>query len=294
MLGFLQPSRALSPNEDDYDDLIAFLVNGQVKNRDISEWAKRMLKGFPGSVNRLVETLSTLDPRASWEIRNLLIDIGEGGVSAAIDQLEDTDTSKSLMILYILGQTGDARAKEPVRNLLLSSYPRVRSSAALASGGLGDTLAIDPLVTLCSDTWRMVRKSAVIALGRIGVADTPVLDSLARSLNDTWYFVRFTAVESLLLLDSNIVSPYLVRLLDSQDTFLVRNVLKYFSSVDGRIGALGLRLKPWFDKTRDPVVADYIFSYFQNIGDPDTELMKVSFQGRFGRVPDALVRRKPL
>ena len=90
-----------------------------------------------------------------------------------------------------LGDSGDARAVEPLIRALRDEEKDARSKAAAALGRLGDGRAVEPLIQALKDEDELVRNVAATYLGTIG--DTRALEPLREALNDKDTNVRESA-----------------------------------------------------------------------------------------------------
>ncbi len=114
---------------------------------------------------------------------------------------------------YILGETGDLRAVEPLLRLLQRTSKEesyIRASVVEALGKLGDKRAVEPLIeVLKSDPKGMVRRSAVKSLGLLD--DQRAIEPLTEALCDFELFkgkVDYTA-KALVQFGDEAVEPVL-------------------------------------------------------------------------------------
>jgi HEAT repeat protein len=102
-----------------------------------------------------------------------------------------------LNAINILGDLGDARAVEPLVQVLLEdTNDYLRSLAAVALGKIGDSGAVEPLIqALLEDESNGVRSNAAKALGEIG--DARAVEALTQALDDESASVRIAAEDAL-------------------------------------------------------------------------------------------------
>jgi HEAT repeat protein len=94
-----------------------------------------------------------------------------------------------------LGDLADARAVDPLIEVIASSNWHIRQAAAAALGRIGDPRAIDPLVAALAERDWHVGQAAATALGRIG--DPRAIDPLVAALAGSDAEVRRAANEAL-------------------------------------------------------------------------------------------------
>jgi hypothetical protein len=94
-----------------------------------------------------------------------------------------------------LGKLGDTRAVEPLITVLGDKDRDVRRNAVAALGQLGDSRAVEPLITALRDEDRDVRRNAATALGKLG--DTRAVEPLIKALGDSYYELRLNVAAAL-------------------------------------------------------------------------------------------------
>ena len=98
-------------------------------------------------------------------------------------------------IIDALGQIGDTRAIDPLITFLSHQESKIRECAAASLGGIRNARAVEPLIDALSDEQERVRWYAADSLGKIG---NPVcVDALIKLLTDTSARVRESAVTAL-------------------------------------------------------------------------------------------------
>ncbi|NWG18542.1 MAG: HEAT repeat domain-containing protein [Chloroflexi bacterium] len=89
-------------------------------------------------------------------------------IEGAIQLLHSPDVQIRQFVAYLLGQTRDARAIEPLIDALQDEHVGVRGAAANALGTLGDISAVPYLKPLLRHTNRQLVVWAAFALTRLG------------------------------------------------------------------------------------------------------------------------------
>lgn len=89
-------------------------------------------------------------------------------VEGAIGLLKSPDAQVRQMVAYLLGQTRDSRAIEPLIDALQDEHVGVRGAAANALGNLGDQSAVPYLKPLLKHTNPQLVVWASFALTRLG------------------------------------------------------------------------------------------------------------------------------
>jgi len=143
---------------------------------------------------RCVEPLCNALRDGDWQVREVAIDalgqIGSPAVEMLIKLLRDWDVRKYAIIA--LGKIRDERVLDPLMVQLRNDEFKDDATNALVD--LGEP-ALERLVAALKDKDEMVRKQAVLALGRIKHSDaiTPLIEMLA----DKDWFTRLTAAAAL-------------------------------------------------------------------------------------------------
>lgn len=143
---------------------------------------------------RCVEPLARALRDGDWQVREVAIEglgqIGSPAVEAVIKLLRDWDVRKYAM--GALGKIHDERVLEPLMAQLRNDEFKDDATDALVS--LGEP-SVPGLVNALHDKEELVRKQAVIALGRIKSAEA--IDPLIEMLKDQDWFTRLTAAAAL-------------------------------------------------------------------------------------------------
>jgi len=120
-------------------------------------------------------------------------------VERLIEELNDPLVSQHSFlrrrVISTLGDLGDARAIEPLVELLSHDDPKSRSLAAYSLAAIGDRAALPALVRALEDSHRPVREWAAVGLGRMG--EPQALEPLVEALRDERWSVRRSATIAL-------------------------------------------------------------------------------------------------
>jgi HEAT repeat protein len=129
-----------------------------------------------------------------WQVREAAIEalgqVGSPAVEHLVKMLRDWDIRKSA--IRCLGRIRDERVLDPLMQQL--HHDEFKDDATEALVELGPP-AVERLVGALKDKDEMVRKQAIIALGRI--KDAAALDPLIEMLKDPDWFSRLTAAAAL-------------------------------------------------------------------------------------------------
>jgi HEAT repeat protein len=106
---------------------------------------------------------------------------GEPDVEGAIALLQSSDAQVRQMVAYLLGQTRDPRAIEPLIDALQDEHVGVRGAAANALGTIGDLSAVPYLKPLLKHANAQLVVWAAFALTRLGQDYFEVLADAIRS-----------------------------------------------------------------------------------------------------------------
>jgi HEAT repeat protein len=122
------------------------------------------------AVEPLIKVLMDPDDTMRLAALNAMGNIrGERALEALIAQLADPNVVVRSQVVGILEELADQRAVEPLSVALLrDSSQYIREAAALALGHIGDTSAVESLITALKDSNRMVIEAAAGALDRLG------------------------------------------------------------------------------------------------------------------------------
>jgi HEAT repeat protein len=143
---------------------------------------------------RCVEPLARALRDGDWQVREVAIEglgqIGSPAVETVLKLLRDWDVRK--YAISALGRIHDERVLDPLMMQLRNDEFKDDATDALAS--LGEP-AVPHLVKALGDKEELVRKQAVLGLGRIKSA--AAIDPLIDMLKDQDWFTRLTAARAL-------------------------------------------------------------------------------------------------
>ena len=143
---------------------------------------------------RCVEPLAAALRDGDWQVREVAIEgigqIGSPAVDVLLKLLRDWDVRKSAIMA--LGKIRDERVLDPLMQQLRNDEFMEDATDALVN--LGEP-ALPGLIKALKDKEELVRKQAVIALGRIKSAEA--IDPLIEMLQNKDWFTRLTAAAAL-------------------------------------------------------------------------------------------------
>jgi HEAT repeat protein len=143
---------------------------------------------------RCVEPLAAALRDGDWQVREVAIDglgqIGSPAVDVLLKLLRDWDVRKSAILA--LGKIRDERVLEPLMQQLRNDEFMEDATDALVN--LGEP-SLPGLIKALKDKEELVRKQAVIALGRIKSPEA--IDPLIEMLQSKDWFTRLTAAAAL-------------------------------------------------------------------------------------------------
>ena len=143
---------------------------------------------------RCVEPLAAALRDGDWQVREVAIEgigqIGSPAVDVLLKLLRDWDVRKSAIVA--LGKIRDERVLEPLMQQLRNDEFMEDATDALVN--LGEP-ALPGLIKALKDKEELVRKQAVIALGRI--KSPQAIDPLIEMLENKDWFTRLTAAAAL-------------------------------------------------------------------------------------------------
>ncbi|HQR15322.1 MAG TPA: HEAT repeat domain-containing protein [Nitrospira sp.] len=143
---------------------------------------------------RCVEPLAAALRDGDWQVREVAIEgigqIGSPAVDVLLKLLRDWDVRKSAIVA--LGKIRDERVLDPLMQQLRNDEFMEDATDALVN--LGEP-ALPGLIKALKDKEELVRKQAVIALGRIKSPEA--IDPLIEMLQNKDWFTRLTAAAAL-------------------------------------------------------------------------------------------------
>lgn len=156
--------------------------------------------GEIGDERALKSLITTLDDESLIVREKAAKSLGKLGKREAGEALisalsNNTDLSIVCSVIEALGQVGDTRAVDPLLSFLKHKESKIRECTAAALGKILDSRAVESLVAALSDEQERVRWYAADSLGKIG--DPICVESLIKLLSDTSARVRESAVTAL-------------------------------------------------------------------------------------------------
>jgi len=226
---------AESPPENDLerriDSLFIIASSGDIKYRDSTGQAIDSIAVIgAAAVPRLVEKYSTQSARERVTINEILKKIGSDAVPYLTKSLSLGDVEQVSRICYSLGEIKDKYAVKPLLKIISHDHWWVRSSCAGALGDIGDTTAYEEVRGLFADSNEIVRKAAVVSVGKFRMERT--IPELVGAMGDSFYGVRWTASEALVKFGEEAV-PVLVDSLKSRNELAVRQAIITLGNIGG-------------------------------------------------------------
>lgn len=142
-----------------------------------------------------------------------------------------------------LGRLGDRFAVPSLLNVVEDEDEKsvyLKESATFALGLLGDTSAIDPLVSLLEakqgffDKFSFLKEKIVEALGRLNTKNKKILRVLKGSLMDSSPIVRINAIEAIMNSDEENSADIIRPCLQDEDEEVRKNALIALYNLNGR------------------------------------------------------------
>ncbi len=163
------------------------------------------------------DTAPAVPPVAAESVRALMTRLLEASDTVTVARLvHDLESDPAIVddrradAAYVLGQMGDTRALDPLITALRDEDTVVRTEAAAALGGLADRRAVEPLIRALYDAQWEVRSNAALSLGAL--ADPAAIPHLITLLDDPSVEVRFWTARTLGDLSAAAALPALCRL----------------------------------------------------------------------------------
>lgn len=183
-------SHLVSPSQRDLPVVKTLVVAlGDLEAAEAVPVLVRVIRGYVGVRSLTAKALGKIgDPRAA---------------EALIEALQDKKSRNlQLAALKSLGRLRHREAVPAVRQFLDAPDPRLRRTAALALGALGDRAAIPQLLEIArNDESPLVRPAAVEALGEVG--DEKLVPQLLPFVDDSNAYLRAALAHALSTLDGD-------------------------------------------------------------------------------------------
>ena len=202
--------------EEKLDSLFIIASSGYIRFQDQVEPAIDSIAAMGAQVTPLlVAKLDSKSAREKWTVNRIITKIGSPAVPHLVEALSLSDPLMVARVCTSLGDVGDSTAIDPLIGVGRHEKWQVRSAAVTALGKIEDTAANEAAMTALHDSVTIVRKSAVVACGRLGLQQAA--PQLVHSLGDRFYGARLMAIEALLdlpdtaavvaLLEDSLASP---------------------------------------------------------------------------------------
>ena len=193
-----QPSAEAPPEETVFEEeKVKDEIDIQIDLLKDSDWTVRreavVTLGEMGD-ERCVVPLANALRDGDWQVREAAVEalgqVGSPAVEYLVKMLRDWDIRKSA--IRCLGKIKDERVLDPLMQQL--HHDEFKDDATEALVDLGPP-AVERLVNALKDKNDVIRKQAIIALGRI--KDAAAVDPLIEMLKDPDWFARLTAAAAL-------------------------------------------------------------------------------------------------
>jgi len=201
-----------------------------------------------------------------------LVKIGSGAVGLLLAALDGGDAKLTSKAILTLGRIGDARAVEPLIDILSNRSSAERKTAAVALGMLGDPLAIPSLIDALRSENADLSSSAAEALIKTG---TPSVAPLIDLLGNDDPSVRVKSILVLLNLKTKATQP-LIDALQRKEKIIrktAEHILVWIAlpAVEPLIGVLA---------EKDPELREVAKKVLLKIGSPAVKGLAVALENR--------------
>ena len=208
----------------------------QTRDLNLLPLYQQILARIPTAAPLLIKTLGNAHPLIRGRIAEIFaINKDRSAVPALLDALKGEFYTVRSRAALALGKIGDARAIQPVLQLLEDPEDEVRIAACLGLGFFKEPSTFDDITNVLLDDPKIeVRQAAAKALGNTG--HPAALPYLMEALHDSyWWYEREYAAGDLLAAIEKIgtaaVDPLIEALRDKEGT-----VRKFAATLLGRIG----------------------------------------------------------
>ncbi|MBE7446104.1 MAG: HEAT repeat domain-containing protein [Planctomycetia bacterium] len=187
--------------KSDYPEVKIFAAKELIKIKD------------PSVVDVLIHAISDKDEGVRIEIVQALGEIGdERAVKPLVNAMHDESLAVREKAAKALGKLGKREAEGVLISALSSNTDLSVISAVIeALGQIGDTMAVDPLITFMTHKESIIRENTAAALGKL--RDSRAVEPLVAALNDQQERVRWYAADSLGKIGNPICVDSLIKLL---------------------------------------------------------------------------------
>lgn len=195
-------SASVADTKSEVDRLFMQASSGEIKYRDLVKPSEDSLIAMGDSAAKyLAFKLKSTDARERLTLVEIYRGIGKAGTPYLLKALDTDNKDQLRATARCLADVKDPVAIPDLLRLAGNEDYTIRSEALTAIGrtGGGSRLAMD-VAAFMSDSVPLVRKSCMVALGRIHSEQS--LPDLVQALNDTYFGVRLTAYDALVKYDS--------------------------------------------------------------------------------------------
>ena len=218
-MGLFGPNIKKMEAKRDVEGLVKAL---KTKNEDVRRLAAAALGniGDAKAVEYLIEALKNEE----WSIQNIaaksLYKIGEPSVESLIEALKDENEDVRRLAAWSLGKIGDARAVEPLLQLIKDDKNEfVRKGTIKALGELRDSRAIEPLLRVLFASNGNIGGERE-ALLKIAPSSTICKEIMQDAIDASGFYESFWAVESLCSIKSPVTSNLLILISKREDVMV--------------------------------------------------------------------------
>ena len=267
------------------DSLFVIASTGTVQYRDMEQPAKDALAaiGLP-AVPLLIEKLDTHSARERLTVIRILDSIGVIAVPLLIEALNRPEGLIVQRICWSLGDIGDTSAVDGLMSVASHNRWQVRDQVMRALGKIKDDRAADIVIEAMHDSIGQVRKAAAVASGQIVIHES--ITQLVHLLGDSFYGARMTAGEALTKLDTSMVLEVLADSINSNDPLVVSQTCHLLGKFGGDVATdlLWQQIHSSADRKSRLAAAIALLS-----SDPDDlcgfrERVMAQFDGRLDRI----------
>jgi len=198
-----------------FDSLFVLAGSGSVYHQDLVEPAKDSIAAMGEEVvPLLIDRFLTKSARERWAVLQILQKIGSPAVPYLVRALKRNDDLIVQRVCWALGDIKDSAAVQPLMSIGNSQTWQVRDQAVGALGKIGDVSAAEVVIAALDDEIGEVRKSAAVGCGKLHLEQAA--RKLVHLLGDDFYGARWSAVNSLLGMDTAMVTEILADSVNSE------------------------------------------------------------------------------
>jgi len=274
------------PKEQRVERLFFYISRWSRKYEELSGPAIRELRSMGvDAVAMLMHHLESDDVRERVMMENLINGIGVDCTPYLVEALSYPSAVGRSRAATFLGSVGDARAVQPLADLLAKESDWTAISSAIAGLGQlasrGFHVPSEPVAPFAKHEMEPIRRAAVVAFGYIGDAQTIPL--LIEAFNDELFSVRYPAAQALASFGDAAIEP-LAGLLRDGDT--MRQALACYALGLSRSGKAYDYLVTALSSP-EPVVRAHAVEGLRNLG--DKRIRSTLYKMRFNELDFAVL-----